>query len=193
MPRFYRAARAKLIADNSGQAVVELAFVVTLLLVLMCAAVDFGRALQTMQIMTELTRQGANTALRAEGTTSCDSLCTAINSLIAGSSGLNLSSNGKIIVTSLSEKLTGSQTVGTSGGPYTIAEQTVSSGGISETSKIGSTVGASVTLSGAPGLQTGQYLYVTEIFYSFTPLTPIGKLTGSAVNMPSVLYDIAYF
>jgi Flp pilus assembly protein TadG len=193
MPRYYRSARAKLIARDPGQAVVEMAFVATLLLLLMCAAIDFGRALHTMQVMTELTRQGANLALRGEGTTSCDSMCTAVASVLAGSSGLNLSSNGKVIITSLTETLTGSETVGPSGGPYKIAEQTVSSGGISETSKIGSTVGASVSLSGAPGLQTGQYLYVTEIYYSFTPLTPIAKLTGNVVAMPSVLYDIAYF
>jgi Flp pilus assembly protein TadG len=189
----YRSVRAKLIANESGQAVVETAFVATLLLLLMCAAIDFGRALHTMQVVTELTRQGSNLALRGEGTSSCDNVCTAVSSVLSGSSGLNLSGNGKVIITSLTETLTGSETVGPTGGPYKIAEQDVSSGGITESSKLGSTVGANVSIPGAPGLQTGQYLYVTEIYYSFTPATPIGKLTNSAVNMPSVLYDIAYF
>ena len=195
MSRFCRSARRKLIASDSGQASVELAFVVTLLLLLVCASIDFGRALNTLQVMAELTRQGANLALRAEGTSTCDSMCTAIAALssTAENSGLNLSGNGRIIITSLTETLTGSETVGPSGGPYKIAEQDVSSGGISVTSKMGTTVGSTVTLPGAPGLQSGQYLYVTEIFYAFTPLTPIGKLTNAAVGMPSQLYDIAYF
>ncbi len=194
MSRFYRSARGKLIANDSGQALVELAFVVTLLLLLVCTSVDFGRALNTMQVMSELTRQGSNLALRGEGTSTCDSMCTAIAALsTANDSGLNLAGKGKIIITSLTETLSGSETVGPSGGPYTIAEQDVSSGGLSATSKLGTAVGATVTLPGAPGLQNGQYLYVTEIFYTFTALTPIGKLTNGAVGMPSVLYDIAYF
>jgi len=194
MSRFYRSARARLIADDSGQAAVELAFVVTLLLILLCASIDFGRALYDLQVISELSRQGSNMALRGgTGSQSCDSLCTAVTAVVNGSSSLNLASNGKVIITSLTETLSGSETVGPSGGPYTISEQKVSSGGISATSKLGTTVGAKVTLTGAPGLQNGQYLYVTEIFYTFTPATGIGKLTNNAIGMPSQLYDIAYF
>jgi|SRR5208282_2426229 len=193
MSRFYGSARGKLTANYSGQALVELALVVVLLLILVCASIDFGRALNTLQVMSELSRQGSNLALRLEGTSSCDNLCTAVADVLAGESGLNLAGNGKIIITSLSETLSGSETVGPSGGPYTIAEQDVSSGGLSATSKLGTTVGASVTLTGAPGLQKGQFLYVTEIFYGFTPATGIGALTNNIVGMPSTLYDIAYF
>jgi len=159
-----------------------------------CASIDFGRALNTMQVMSELTRQGSNLALRVESTAGCDNLCTAVNDVTAAASGLNVASNGKIIITSLTEPLTGSETIGPTGGPYTIAEQVASSGGLtSVSSKLGG-VGTKVTsLTTAPGLQSGQYLYVTEIFYAFAPLTPIGKLTNAAVGMPSQLYDIAYF
>ncbi len=191
MLRFYGSARRKLIANDSGQAATELAFAVTVVLILMCASIDFGRALYDTQVMSELTRQGANLALRGEGTTACDAMCTAIADLNAGSSGLNLAGNGKIIITSLSQPSVTAGNVGPSGGPYTIAEQEESSGGLSVTSKLGTS--GTVTLPGAPGLQSGQYLYVTEIFYSFTPLTGIGQLTDNAVGMPSVLYDIAYF
>jgi len=194
MSLFHRSARWKLIAHNPGQASVELAFALPLLLVLLCSAIDFGRALNTLQVMSELTRQGSNLALRGEGTSTCDSVCTAIADLsTTNDSGLNLAGKGIVIITSLSEAVSGGKTVGTAGGPYTIAEQDKSSGGITETSKIGTTVGASVTLPGAPGLQAGQYLYVTEIYYSFTPATPIGALTDHTVGLPSVLYDIAYF
>jgi Flp pilus assembly protein TadG len=191
--RLSRSVRRNLTASHSGQASVELAFVVTLFLVLICAAIDFGRALHTLQVMSELSRQGSNLALRGEGTSSCDSLCTSVSSLLAGSSGLDLANNGKVIITAFTETLSGGQTVGPSGGPYTLSEQTASSGGLSKTSKLGSTVGAKVSLPGAPGLQNGQYLYVTEIYYAFKPITPIGRLTIDSIGMPSILYDTAFF
>ena len=49
-----------------------------------------------------------------------------------------------------------------------------------------------MSIPGAPALQTGQTLYVTEIFFTFTPATGVGALTKSAVSFPSTLYDIAY-
>ena len=40
---------------------------VTLMLIVMCACIDFGRALNDVQVMADLTRQGSNLASR--GTT----------------------------------------------------------------------------------------------------------------------------
>jgi hypothetical protein len=187
MSRFYRSARSRLTANQSGQAAVELAMAATLLFIFLCSAIDFGRALYDMQVLSELTRQGANLASRGNGTASCDTLCTAIADLLAGDSGLGLSSNGKIIVTKFS------QSSPAAGGPYSVVEQDTSSGGISATSRVAPSGSGNVDITGAPALQTGQWLYTTEIFYSFTPATGIGALTNGAVGMPSVLYDIAYF
>jgi hypothetical protein len=36
-----------------------------------------------------------------------------------------------------------------------------------------------------------QTLYVAEVFYAFTPITPIGRLLN--IVMPPRVYDIAYF
>jgi hypothetical protein len=191
MLRFNLSGRGKLTASNSGQAAVEFALGVTLLLILVCASIDFGRAMYQTQVLSELSRQGSSLALRGEGTTTCDTMCTAIADLLAGDSGLNLSGNGKIIMTELSQKSSTNGVAGPSGGPYTIVEQEESSGGLSVSSKLGSS--GTVTITGAPGIQNGQYLYVTEIFYGFSPATPIGTLTNNAVGMPSTLYDIAYF
>jgi Flp pilus assembly protein TadG len=180
--------KKKLFANGAGQAATELAFVMLLIVPMLCAAVDFGRAFYQLQILSELSRQGSSLALRGEGTSSCDTLCTAGTDLIAGSSGLNLGSNGTVIVSSLSQPsvTTG---VGPSGTGYKITEQWISGGGLGKASKIGTTGQTNRTITGAPGLEDGQLMYVTEIFYSFTPITPLGK----SVGMPTALYDVAYF
>lgn len=181
----YSSVRAHLTAKDSGQATVELAFAATMLLLFMCSAIDFGRALYDLQVISELSRQGSNLASRVAGTTSCDSLCTSVADLLAGDSGLGLSSNGKVIVTEFS------QTTPVAGGTYTVVEQVQSATGILVTSRVAP--GGTATIAGAPALQTGQKLYTTEIFYSFTPATGIGALTNNAIGFPTQLYDIAYF
>src|SRR5277367_481365 len=176
--------KKKLFANSSGQAAAELAYSMLIIVPLLCAAIDFGRAFYQLQIISELSRQGSSLALRGEGTTSCDTLCTAIADLVAGSSGLNLTANGKVIMTALTPT---SQTSGApSGGPYLISEQK-SSGSFSATSKLGSS--GTVKIPGAPLIQVGQTMYVTEIFYGFTPATPLGR----SIGIPAQLYDIAYF
>jgi Flp pilus assembly protein TadG len=181
MSKFFLTARKNLRANSSGQAAVELAMTTVILLVLMCAAADFGCALNDMQILSELTRQGSNLASR--GTT----LAQTNADLLAGDSGLGLASNGRVVITQLT------QATPRAGGPYTVAAQAYSLTGISQTSKVAPSGSGTITLTGAPALQTGQSLFVTEIFYTYTALTGIGALTGGAVGMPSVLYDVAYF
>ncbi len=187
MLRFYRGLmKKKLFANGSGQAAAELAGAMLLIVPLLCAAIDFGRAFYQLQVISELSRQGSSLAMRGEGTTSCDTMCTAIADLVAGSSGLNLASNGKVIMTALTP--TASQTNGApSGGPYKISEQETSGGSFSATSRLGTS--GTVSIPGAPLIQNGQTMYVTEIFYGFTAATPLGK----SIGIPTKLYDIAYF
>jgi Flp pilus assembly protein TadG len=187
MLRYYRGLiKKKLFANGSGQAAAELAGAMLIIVPLLCATIDFGRAFYQLQVVSELSRQGSSLAMRGEGTTSCDTMCTAIADLVAGSSGLNLAANGKVIMTALTP--TASQTNGApSGGPYLISKQETSSGSFSATSKLGSS--GTVSIPGAPLIQTGQTMYVTEIFYGFTPATPL----GTSIGIPTKLYDIAYF
>ena len=128
----------------------------TLLLVLICASVDFGRALNDLQTMADLTRQGSNLASR--GT----SLPEAAAAVISGQSGLDLANNGVVIITS----------VVNNSNVFTISGQ-ASQGRLSQTSKIGTGVGTNVTrtlpVAAQNSLQNGQTIFVTEIFYGYTP------------------------
>jgi len=95
MSRFYRSSSKRLTGSGAGQASVEMAFVVTLLLILICGTIDFGRALNDMQVMADLTRQGSNLASR--GT----SLAEAVQGVVSGESGLDLVDNGAVIISSV--------------------------------------------------------------------------------------------
>ena len=180
MARFYRLACSKFAARGRGQAMVEFAFTVTLLLVLICGSVDFGRALNDLQTMADLTRQGSNLASR--GT----SLPEAAAAVISGQSGLDLANNGVVIITS----------VVNNNNVFTITGQ-ASQGRLAQTSKIGTGVGTNVTgtlpVAAQNSLQNGQTIFVTEIFYGYAPITPIVNLTKNAISLPSTLYNSAYF
>lgn len=169
-------AGTKIKAYESGQAALEFAIIATLLLVLVFALVDFGRALNYMQVMIGLSRQGSNLASRG------DTLSQSAAAVIAGDTPLDLARNGEVIVTAV-----------TNTGRVNIVTGQVSQGGISRTSRIGQGVGteAKVPAAAATMLQSGQTIYVTEVFYTYQPITPIGNLVK--IIMPSTLYEAAYF
>jgi Flp pilus assembly protein TadG len=166
----------RIAAAESGRAAVEFALIAALMLVLFCVLVDFSRAIHDEQVMTGLSRQGSNLASR--GTSLSDSAAA----VLAGDSPLNLSSNGEVIITSVTNV----------NKVYTITNQ-VSEGSVSQNSRVGIGVGntASVPSSAAAMLQLGQTIYITEIFYSYQPITPIQNLLK--LVMPSTLYEAAYF
>jgi len=184
MKRFHSSVRINLRGRSRGQAAAEFAVVAPLLLVLICGAIDFGRALNDVQIMADLTRQGSNLASR--GTPLNESSAA----VVSGASGLDLVHYGDVISTSVTNE----------NGAYKISGQDSSTSDgltkLSATSKIGTGVGATATLPTAAQNaipQNGQTVFVTEIFFTFTPATPIGAMTQNVISMPSTLYDSAYF
>jgi Flp pilus assembly protein TadG len=160
----------------SGQSAMEFALITPLMLILVLTIIDFGRAIHFMQVMANLSRQGSNLASR--GTT----LPASAAAVVSGDAPLNLSNNGEVIITS----------VANINSSYIITGQ-ASQGGIPNTSKVGTGVGSRATIpsSAAAMLAPGQTIFVTEIFYSFTPITPIANLLR--LVMPSSLYEAAYF
>ncbi len=168
--------RRKPVSGQSGQALVEFALIGFFLFVLIFGLIDFSRAIYDQQVMKGLTRQGSNLASRGTD------LTASANSVVTGAAPLNLNSNGRVIVTS----------VASVNGFYKITGQ-VSTGGIPASSRIGTGVGnpANVPPAAAPILNANQTIYITEVFYTYKPITPVGKLVR--LNLPSTLYDVAYF
>ena len=161
---------------QSGQAALEFALIAPLMLVLMLTVIDFSRAIHYMQVMVSLSRQGSNLASR--GTT----LPASAAAVVAGDAPLDLSHNGEVIITSVTNVALVNTITGQS-----------SQGGTSNKSKVGTVIGnrANLPPSTAAMLAPGQTIYVTEIFYSYKPLTPIANLLH--IVLPSTLYEVAYF
>jgi len=166
----------KIATDESGQAMLEFAIIVSLVITLVFAVIDFGRAFNEMQVLVGLTRQGSNLASR--GTSLTDS-ATAV---VSGDAPLDLNSSGEVIVTSVSNNASGNVITGQ-----------VARGALNLASKIGSAVGGPANLpsTAAAMLQPGQTIYITEVYYSYSAITPLSAFLN--VVMPSTLYQVAYF
>jgi Flp pilus assembly protein TadG len=160
---------------DSGQALLECALSLLVMLSLVFAMIDFSRAIYQQQEITSLAAQAANLALR--GTT----LSTAATTAVGESNNLNLGSNGKVIISAAYNN--------PSPNAIQITDQQ-SAGSLSATSRVGSKGGNATLPSGAIP-QPQQTVYVAEVFYSFQPITPIGKLVKW--TLPTRLYDAAYF
>jgi Flp pilus assembly protein TadG len=159
---------------SRGQALLEFAAVLMLMLILAFGMIDFGRAIYQKQVMTNLTREGSNLASR--NTTLAD----AAAAVVEGSAPLDINSDGRVILTAV-ENTTG---------VCRIVEQ-VSQGGIVAASGLGKKSNDPIACPSAGIPQPGQTAYVTEVFYRYQPLTPVGDLLKTV--MPSTLYDVAYF
>ena len=154
----------------------EFAIVVSLVIVMVFAIIDFGRAFNQMQELVGLTRQGSNLASR--GTSLSDSA----SAVISGDAPLNLTTSGEVILTSVTNNASGNIITGQ-----------VTMGGLNVASRVGQAVGGSATLPPAAVamLQPGQSIYITEIFYSYQSITPLSAFLN--IVMPSTFYQVAYF
>src|ERR1700755_796790 len=83
--------------NNSGQALLELALVLPMLMVFVLGIVDFSRAIYDYEVITNMSGEGSSAASR--GTELADAV-TAVTTY-AGSD-INMASNGCVIITSVS-------------------------------------------------------------------------------------------
>jgi Flp pilus assembly protein TadG len=167
-----------------GQALLELMPVIGLLLILTFGVIDFSRAIWQLEVVSSLTREGSNLASRNT------SLQTTATAVINDGSVLNLTTNGKVIVTSVENE-------GNAKNAKFYVTSQVSVGGLSATSKIGTYTGKGkgtdkATLpAAADSIPPGGTVYVTEVYSAYSPITPLGGFLK--LTMPSTLYDVAYF
>jgi len=171
--------------DRSGQALMEFMFVGFILLFMLFGMIDFCRAISTRQVLINLSREGANLAARGTGSTPDAAISNAIAAVIDGDAPLSIDTNGLVIITAVLN----------SNGTFLVTNQ-IMEGALSNTAPsrvapngIGSTVTTPFTTLQIP--QSNQTMYVSELFYSYQPATPIGKLLN--FNMTNTLYDAAFF
>ena len=173
--------------QSSGQALVEIAMVVPVLAVLVFGVIDFARAIYYVEVIKNLTGEGSSMSSR--GTSLPLTVQTVVND--AGSD-LNLASLGCVIATSVTNTGAGTH-------PLQVTGQSTQGSCSGISSKIGcfpppSTCGnASLPSEATSALQTNQSLYITEIFYKYSTVTPIGTLLNNANILPTSLYDAAYY
>ena len=175
---------------QSGQALLEFALALPIVLFLLFGLIDFSRAIYQQQVITGLSRSGSSMAAR--GTLPLD----AANILILGTAPqqLNLmTTNGRVIITGVANN----GTVGTPDYRVTVQYQTgLCTGCTSPNSRVGTSVVGSpaalptIPASGRDFPQPGQTIYVTEVIYAYHPVTPVGTLFG--VLLPTQSYDAAY-
>jgi Flp pilus assembly protein TadG len=179
----------KINREESGQALVELAFALVLLCVFVCGIIDFGRAIYDVEVMKNLVGEGSSMASRT--TTLPMTVTTLVND--AGAD-INLGTQGCVIVTSVTNNPSGAGQVVTG---------QASQCAIAASSKIGCLKGQGSCGSSAAILPqaavnalatepTGSSIYVTEIYYTYNTVTPIVGLLGTSV-LPSQLYSVAYY
>jgi len=99
-----------------GQALVEFALVVPLLLLLVLGVVEFGRAWNVYQTLTDAARNGARTAVLARTSITVDTVALAANTIMK-SAGLDTASAVKTLT---GFGLSGGQSTMTISYPYTM-------------------------------------------------------------------------
>ncbi|HTS18677.1 MAG TPA: TadE/TadG family type IV pilus assembly protein [Verrucomicrobiae bacterium] len=181
------AARRKAHGAESGQALVEFALVMLILILLAYSLMDFCVAVYEKQLLTNLSREGANLSARGVGTSQLDIMSNALFAVWMESSPLNLSNShsGRLILTSAA------YTTDSRGhGNYVVTHQ-LQSGSL--------TASSLVAPNGTNGLinvptnlvAAGHSLYIAEVFYSNSVPAPIKKLIP--INITNRFYDVAFF
>jgi Flp pilus assembly protein TadG len=175
--------------SKSGQALIEFTGVIVLLLLLIFGAIDFCRAIYLRQVLVNLSRETANLEARGTGTTTQEIMTNALNAAIQEALPLALdSSNGMVIVTAVTNNF-GSGKKGSTAG-FVISQQ-YTAGTLGASSAIGTGNNNPAWLPVTSILPSNRTVYVAEVYYHFTPITPVGKFINAA--LPKQFYDVAYF
>jgi Flp pilus assembly protein TadG len=176
--------------EQSGQALIELSFAMVILCVFVFGIIDFGRAIYDVQVMKNLVGEGSSMASRTSGT---NALTNTVQIVVndAGSD-IHLATKGCVIITTVSL---------VSNHPTVTAQ--ASQCAITASSKVGCLSGqgscgsssatlppaALLALQNEPAQST---ISATEIYYTYSTITPVTALLGGSV-LPSQFYAAAYY
>jgi Flp pilus assembly protein TadG len=171
--------------SQSGQALVEMAFVTVMMIGLAFGLVDFCRAIFVRQVLTNLSREAANLAARGTGSSTQEIMSNAVAAVTNSAAPLNLTTtNAYFVVTAVTNNNAGG----------TFVRYQLSTGKLTPQSAVGLGIGHVATLPHVtPALSQPRHtVYVAEIYYKYTPITPVGKWFSSR-SQPTIFRDAAYF
>ena len=155
-----------------GASAVEFAIILPILLMMVFAAIDFGRLFHARLVLTNLSREGASLVSRE-----IKSATQVSTMLQAGASPLDMSANGKIYIWVIKE---GNKTV-----PYPTASKSADVGSLNVPSTINNDpenmlglnkeVYDQLVYDDAENKKTANIsqIAVVEVFYLYKPITPI--------------------
>jgi Flp pilus assembly protein TadG len=166
--------------NERGQALVELALILFLLALLFMGVFDFSRAIQAKNIITNVSREGADLASRAlSGPLTEQNM---MNTLAYTAQPLDMGIHGMMYITVVNVPV---------GGSPQISSQTGWRGstlGSSPGSKLGTPVSPSTTGLASLGLSSGQNATIVEVFYNYESL-----FSNSFIPLAPQLYSISIF
>jgi Flp pilus assembly protein TadG len=149
----------KTISGQKGSAFVELAIVLPLLILLALGVFDFARAIHAKNMITNMSREGANLASRT--TTNGTDI---MNAIAYTAQPLNMTSNGAIYITVVQGDTENGSTV------PKIISQTTWRGKTSPRSKIGSSIGSTAQNLDTLNLADGETVHAVEVYYHYHSL-----------------------
>lgn len=168
---------------ESGVSAVEMALILPLILMMLFAIIDFGRFIQARLVLTNVAREGGSL-----GSRDIQSATDLILMLQNGASPLDLATSGKIYIWKI-------RAGATQDAPYPAIDLQASKNGgvLSVQSSIGSSVrnlGLSTDLyqhlvfDSSVGKNTADISEATvvEVFYRYTPITPILSMLNPGSN-----------
>lgn len=171
--------------NNSGQALLELALIMPMLMIFVFGIVDYTRALYDQEVITNLAGEGSSMASRGAG-------LAATAAAVWSDADIDMADNGCVIITSIASPTAGS---------YKVTGQAYSTVCNSGSSKIGcfpppsSCGNATIPTLVQTVVQTSTNpnAYITEVYFKFTPVTPVGSFLHASNFLPSQLYSVAYY
>ena len=176
-----------------GVAALELALIVPVMLVLAFVIIDFGRLIQARLVVANLSREGGSLASR-----DIDTAPDIIKMLQAGASPLNIINNGRIFITRIQ-----AGTGPNNPEPFIDPQESAQGGNLNVASSIGNgkaNFGLTPQIYNHLEYDEGQKaadtsnVTVCEVYYNYTPLTPIGKFVpGLFVGGSTILASRAVF